>query len=122
MNNKITIYELLGLVKDEPAKIYIKYYDRLNKKENIMWACQENIIYNLNNETININDEVEITKKEEDKIKKLKIKDQHIVGTWENGSSYCYKLSSPQVVLVNKINEIIKELNHLEEYFFKYDV
>lgn len=74
MNNKITIYELLGLVKDEPAKIYIKYYDRLNKKENIMWACQENIIYNLNNETININDEVEITKKEEDKIKKLKKK------------------------------------------------
>lgn len=62
---KITMYELLGLVKDEPDRsIYVKYFDRVNKKENVMWACKENIIYKLEQLVIKLNDEVEIIEEE----------------------------------------------------------
>ena len=62
---KITIYELLGMVKDEPDRsIYVKYFDRINKKEDVMWACKENIIYKLNQLIIELNDKVEILEEE----------------------------------------------------------
>ncbi len=61
----ITIYELLGMAKDEPDRsIYVKYFDRVNKKEDVMWACKENIIYKLDQLVIELNDEVEILEEE----------------------------------------------------------
>lgn len=58
---KITIYELLGKVKDKTDRnIYVKYFDKINKKEDIMWACKENIIYKLDQTIIALTDEVEI--------------------------------------------------------------
>ena len=57
-----------------------------------------------------LNNEIEIIEEEQD-IEELKLKDGKIVGTWENGSNYCYTLSAPQTVLCNKINELIKEVN-----------
>ncbi len=57
-----------------------------------------------------LNKEIEIIEEEQD-IEELKLKDGKIVGTWENGSNYCYTLSAPQTVLCNKINELIKEVN-----------
>jgi len=62
---KIIIYELLGMIKDEPDKsIYIKYFDRVNKKEDVMWACKENIFYKLNQLNVELNDKVEILEEE----------------------------------------------------------
>lgn len=53
---------------------------------------------------------------EEDKeIKELNLKDGKVIGTWENGSEYCYTLSAPQVVIIKKINELVKAVNSLKE-------
>ena len=38
-----------------------------------------------------------------------------ITGNWENGNYYCYTLSSPQAVIVNKLNELVDEVNKLKE-------
>ena len=68
---KITIYELLGKVKDDnKTDIYVKYFNRISQKEETMWACKENIIYKLDQIIVKLNDEVEIIK-EDKKIKKL---------------------------------------------------
>ena len=61
-----------------------------------------------------LNIEVEIIE-EDKKIEKLKIKDGKITGNWENGNYYCYTLSSPQAVIVNKLNELVDEVNKLKE-------
>lgn len=55
----MTIYELLGKVKDNPkVDIYIKYFNKISQKEDIMWACKENIIYELDQKVIDLNDEI----------------------------------------------------------------
>lgn len=38
-------------------------------------------------------------------LEKIIIKDGKITGNWGNGNYYCYTLSSPQAVIVNKLNE-----------------
>ena len=76
----ITMYELLEMVKDEPDRsIYVKYFDRVNKKEDVMWACKENIIYKLEQLVIELNDKVEIIE-EEKKTKPLTKKDIEALG------------------------------------------
>ena len=62
----------------------------------------------------NLNDEVEIIE-EDKKIEKLILKDGKVIGTWENGSKYCYTLSAPQTVISNKINELIDVVNELKK-------
>ena len=47
------------------------------------------------------------------KIEKLKIKDDKLIGKWENGRDYNYTLSAPQNVIANKINELIDVVNEL---------
>ena len=65
---KITIYELLGKVKDDiKTDIYVKYFNKISQKEDIMWACKENIIYKLDQKIIELNDEIEIIEEVEDK-------------------------------------------------------
>ena len=75
---KITIYELLGMVKDKTdINMYIRYYDKLDNKTDVMLACKENIIYNLDRTGIELNDEVEILeeKKIPEKIKLYTLSD-----------------------------------------------
>ena len=43
------------------------------------------------------------------------IKDNKIIGKWENGKDYCYTLSAPQVVVVNKLNQVINYINRKED-------
>lgn len=94
----ITIYELLGIFKDEHNRsIYVKYFDRVNKKEDVMFACKDNIIYKLEQSVIELNDEVEIL--EEEKKIPEKIKDK-----------YCSQIS--KVELAQKYNEIIDYLKY----------
>lgn len=109
----ITIYELLGMIKDEPDRsIYIKYFDKVNKKEALMWACKENIIYKLDQLIIELNDTVEILE-EDKKIEKLKgilRIDDLIPPVDEN----MYKIWQQTIKNHNKINEIIYKLNESE--------
>lgn len=112
MKNKISVYELLGLIKDEPNyELYVKYINNMSNKEEIMWACEENIFDKLDNKVIFLNDKVEILEENKPIIEKLKIKDNKVIGKWENGSDYHYTLSAPQRVMIEKLNEIIECIN-----------
>lgn len=101
---KITIYELLGMVKDKTdINIYIRYYDKLDNKTDVMLACKENIIYKLDRTSIELNDEVEILEEEKELPEKLGIcayVDGEIAYSWSQG----------EAVLKTKINEIIDYL------------
>lgn len=111
---KITIYELLGLIKDGKAPKKIKYDDEIWDYDNDV-QDYHNIYYLLGdlfdrlptNEFIN--NEVEII--EENK-KIEKIDDRHY-----DEINQCYygrnELSSSD--LVDKINELIDEINQLKE-------
>lgn len=57
----IKVIDLLNeLANGEKTPKYIKYTDRLNGVENVMLVCKENIIYRLNQCSIELNDEVEV--------------------------------------------------------------
>lgn len=103
---KSSIYELLGMVKDETDKtninIYVKYFDRVKKRDDIMLACKENIIYKLDHSNIELNDEVEIL--EEPKGIPEKLKCGKVYNNLDDRLEY-YEM---------KINEIIDYLEYLE--------
>ena len=112
----ISYYELLGMIRDRinPAKVI---YDEI-------FYCWDGKNYkdeNTNCFLIGFIDEIDMFKKnieiikDTKKIKKLKIENGKVVGKWNNGSGYCYTLSAPQTVIVNKINEIIEVLNEKEK-------
>lgn len=102
---KITIYELLGLVKDGKAPKKIKYEDEI-------WECSKEKYYSCKNGRILlgdlffnykiqtfINDEVEIIE-ESKKIEKLRF----------TGDGYVDYTN-----VIPKINELIDEINNLKE-------
>ena len=62
-----------------------------------------------------LNDKVEILEEDKPIIEKLKVKDNKVIGKWKNGSDYRYTLSAPQVVIINKLNEVIDYLNRKED-------
>lgn len=123
MNNTISVYDLLGLIKDGKVPKKIKW------KGNVLEFDGEDYKYYKGAETLsedslvkyiavgNLNDKVEIINCEKDKpiIEKLKIKDNKVIGKWENGSDYHYTLSAPQVVIINKINQVIDYINRKED-------
>ena len=127
MNKEITIYELLGLIKDDKAPKKIKYKDteyilsdgvqdylECNKYDfDLLGYC----FCNYRTRDF-INDKVEIIEDNED-IKELEIKNGKVVGEWENGRSYAYTLSAPQTVMVHKINELVRKINAKEGLFNK---
>lgn len=70
---KITMYELLGMVKDETVDYkYVKYFDRVKEKDDVMLACAENIIYKLDHSNIELNDKAEILEEPKGIPEKLK--------------------------------------------------
>ena len=115
---KITIYELLGLVKDGKAPKKIKYankqldYDYENKDyysyfDNVLFA------YRFGNCVDFLNDEVEIIE-EPKKIEKIKSNGDEFysdyIDTWiskNKTDAYCE-------FLMNKINELIDAVNELK--------
>lgn len=126
MNKIITIYELLGLIKDDKAPKRIKWEGFIFSFYNDDYLC-ENEDFVKNRETnyllcylfslpaSALNVKIEILEENKPIIEKLKIKDNKMMGKWENGSDYHYTLSAPQVVIINKINEIISYLKDKEE-------
>ena len=121
----ITIYELLGLIKDGKAPHSIFF-----KNEVWFWGYDTYTTFECLNKTPDsqislfskyridycLNDIVEIIDNAENKpiIEKLKIKDNKVIGKWENGSDYHYTLSAPQRVIIEKLNEIIDYINKKE--------
>ena len=106
MNKEITIYELLGLIKDGQAPKKIKFYDRIFEYEYQLKDYYYES-YSLFEEGIEIisdslNDKVEIII-EDNKIEKL---------------NYDFNVHCNEFLynaLENKINELIDELNKLKE-------
>lgn len=99
---KVTIYKLLGMVKDDNVDYdYVKYFDRVNEKDDVMLACAENIIYKLDHSNIELNDIVEILEEPKGIPEKLEI--------LPNNEQYSNK------VLYGKINEIIDTLEMLND-------
>ena len=113
---KITLYELLGLIKDDKAPKKIKYggveleYDEL-RKDYYKYCSKGLFEYKFTICSNFLNDEVEIIE-EPKKIKKLDLDGYY------DDNSYCECKSewcSSEDVLVVKINEIIDEINNLKE-------
>lgn len=110
---KITIYELLGLIKDGKAPKKIKYEDNvyyLGKNMVDLHAYQtegsnttRKLSLIIDNEYLSLNDEVEIIE-ESKKIEKLP------KGITDNACA-----TKDQRTIANKINEIIDEINNLKE-------
>ena len=117
---KITIYELLGLIKDGKAPAKIKYVDSIYElsPEDDDYYCEDKMwwfTHELNCLRI-LNDEVEIIE-EPKKIEKIEIE------KYENTENYfirneygtkCY-LTKHSKIIASKINELIDEINNLKE-------
>ena len=112
MNKEITIYELLGLIKNGQAPKKIKYKDNiyyyfsnkvdLYKYETMPTEFQGSLSLIMNNMHLNLNDKVELIE-EDNKIEKL---------------NYDFNVHCNEFLynaLENKINELIDELNKLKE-------
>lgn len=117
---KITIYELLGLVKEGKAP-KIKY-DNHNWKYNTKDKWFDDIDRNDWCKThfgfCELNDEVEIIE-EEKEIEKLDIKqEKNIKNNWKwkiKGTEHDYNISTPQKIMCDKINELIDVINDMRD-------
>lgn len=122
---KITIYELLGLVKDGKAPKKIKY------KDNAYYLCKNMVDLHtyqtkesnttrklsliIDNEYLNLNDEVEIIE-EPRKIKKIEIyEDEEGHYFLNNRNNKIYIRCDETDFMVDKFNELIDEINKLKE-------
>lgn len=122
MNKEITIYELLGLIKDGQAPKKIKYYDRIFEYEYQLkdYYYESYSLFEDGIEIISdsLNDKVEIIE-EDKKIKKLpyysleKIQKAPTKDIWfdERVSLLEKRVNDYH----NKINELIDEVNALKE-------
>ena len=116
---KITMYELLGLVKDGKAPKKIKYRQNIfgfihsladYKPDDITKYNGNYLLHYLFEEEVNfLNDEVEIIE-EPKKIEKIEkpTKDEYL---YSNGK----ELYENDMKVYDKINELIDEINNLKE-------
>ena len=99
MNKKIKIIELLQDLADEKEIImpkYIRYWDRIGHKDEVMLVCKANIINKLDDCKIDLNDEVEILEDNTEEIEEL--------------PDYNYSIKENR----DKINELVKRINYIE--------
>ena len=119
MNKFITVYELLGLIKDGKAPKKIKWenmewnYDIENneyftKYKKYYWLFEEYIPNNVNFMDC-LNDKVEILEEDKPIIEKIEINKYNFHNT--NHS----KLLKNQQMLETKLNEIIDHINRKEK-------
>lgn len=116
---KITIYELLGLIIEGKAPKTIKYNDyiwTLRKQFNDYWNDISYLITNGFEEWENsknfLNETIEIIE-EEKEIEKIIIKDMKIQA--QSTGNYCYSISQPMKIIINKLNEVIDTTKKLEK-------
>ena len=118
---KITIYELLGLVKDGKAPKKIKYEDEIwEYLEEEYYSCKNgrillgDLFFNYKIQTF-INDEVEIIE-EPKKIEKIEIYENED-GRYllNNRDNKIYIRCDETDFMVDKFNELIDEISNLKE-------
>ena len=100
MNKKIKIIELLQDFADEKEIImpkYIRYWDRIGHKDEVMLVCKANIINKLDDCKIDLNDEVEILEDNTEEIEEL--------------PDYNYSIKGNR----DKINELVKAVNEIRK-------
>ena len=116
MNKTISVYELLGLIKDNPNKnIYVKYFSRFIEKEDIMWACLENLFDKLDNKIIFLNDKVKILEEDKPIIEKIDTTTENTLFTMECYTGIPEKAQDWNFnVLKDKLNEVIDCINRKE--------
>ena len=111
MNNTISVYDLLGLIKDGKAPKKIKFDDTEYKFGNGYYYRIDNempkIFTNEYNIFLCLNDKVEILKEDKSIIEKIEIKKYNFHN--DNHS----KLLKNQEQLSNKLNELIDVVNEL---------
>ena len=117
MNKKITIYDLLGLIKDgkPPKKIiydnkkyFIEVHDYSLNDEKVFWLFKDNNIIQI------MTKKVEILEEDKPIIEKIEIKKYKFHN--DNHS----KLLKNQEQLSNKLNELIDVVNELRKEIEKY--
>jgi len=117
MNKTITIYELLGMVKDGKAPKKIKYDGQEYKITKILLE-DNNYYFNYINEdmecifpinTNHLNDELEILEEEKKIPEKIKIDNEDRIQALST-SNFVYKVNQPTKNIIYKINEIIDYL------------
>ena len=125
---KITIYELLGLIKDDKAPKQIKYKDKiyyyfsnhcdLFKYETMSTEFQRSLSLMLNNMYLSLTDEVEIIEEEKleknEKIEKIEIDECQRIKA-PSTDNFCYSISMPQKIIIQKLNEVIDKVNKMKE-------
>lgn len=121
MNKEISVYELLGLIKDGKAPKKIKEYQSDGRTER--YCLNEKGWYTTFDGTTDmnlftkerLNDKVEILEEDKPIIEKIKMNGESFyseyINSWikkENSDAYCEYLS-------NKLNEIIDYINRKED-------
>ena len=103
MKNKISVYELLGLIKDGKIKegTYIKYYDRIWENDEKLYVCLKNIINKLDEGAIELNDQVKILEEDKPKIHPIFLNEECGIEMIE--------------AICDKLNEIIDYINRKED-------
>ena len=110
MNKKIKIIKLLQDFADEKEIImpkYIRYWDRIGHKDEVMLVCKANIINKLDDCKIDLDDEVEILEDNTEEIEELKYT-----------LSECYYTEKDREYFRNtnnKINELVKAINSIRK-------
>ena len=108
--NKIRIIDLLNkIAKGEETPKYIRYFNKVQREWLVMLVCKENIITRLNENAIFLNDEVEIIE-EEKEIEKL----EPLKKDWMTLDDIKFTFSNSEMILVNKINELVDTINELK--------
>ena len=116
MNKFITIYELLGLIKDDKAPKSIIYKNEYFKysKENRDYIGENNYLFSDFADLISIlNDKVEILEEDKPIIEKLYIGKNDI--TYDDGVIRDDELVDNFIDIKDKINEIIEYINRKED-------
>lgn len=117
-NKTITVYELLGLIKDGKIKegTYIKYYDRIWENDEKLYVCLKNIINKLDEGAIELNDQVKILEEDKPIIEKIDTTTENTLFTMECYTGIPEKAQDWNFkVLKNKLNEVIDYINRKED-------
>ena len=126
MSNKITMYELLGLVKDGQAPKRIKYQDKvyyyysnlvdLHKYKTMPTENRRSLSLILDNEYLNLNDEVEILDNEDEEKKipeKLPYYSLEKIQKAKSKDEWCEERIS---LLEKRVEDLHIKMNELLDY------
>ncbi len=125
---KIRVIDLLNkIANDEKIPEYIRYFNIKDKHDLVMLVCKENLIYRLNENAIDLNDEVEIieseTSSKDDNFTGWKVYQDGVVVFSMDTSEEPKKIeklsmsrfANKQKKLARKINEVIDKINEMEK-------